>query len=65
MGEGSKEKGHKVWRGAPESLLSMGPESPRYATANVGYSEVCYLHTTHSSFLTYNSYYFVKVAHLH
>ena len=24
--------GYEVWRGAPESLLSIGPEHPRYAT---------------------------------
>ena len=33
MGAGQRNKVIKYWGGAPESLLSMGPERPRYATA--------------------------------
>ena len=32
MGAGQRNKVIKYWGGAPESLLSMGPERPRYAT---------------------------------
>ena len=30
-GGGVKGKGYEVWGGAPENLLSMGPERPCYA----------------------------------
>ena len=32
VGAGQRNKVIKYWGGAPESLLSMGPERPRYAT---------------------------------
>ena len=35
LGVGQRNKVIQYWGGAPESLLSMGPERPRYATVHV------------------------------